>query len=135
MSILFNPVWLWLTSISSREPARQCAGFNEFAPLVERNKPQLVASGIFGSHSTLGDETVLSALYGRASVSVGQFHYETKGFRPNNDQTHNVYNAFMQYAVTPRFNVQAEVRTRKTEQGDLLLDFDPNNFDPSNRQE
>ena len=87
-----------------------------------------MASGIFGSHSTLGDETVLSALYGRASVSVGQFHYETKGFRPNNDQTHNVYNAFMQFAVTPRFNVQAEVRTRKTEQGDILIDFDPNNL-------
>ena len=104
-----------LNIITGTGPA--VAGFNEFAPLVERNKPQLVASGIFGSRSTLGDETVLSALYGRASVSVGQFHYETKGFRPNNDQTHNVYNAFMQFAVTPRFNVQAEVRTRKLNRG------------------
>ena len=110
-----------LNIITGTGPA--VVGFNEFAPLLERNKPQLVASGIFGSRGTLGDETVLSALYGRASVSVGQFHYETKGFRKNNDQTHNVYNAFMQFAVTPRFNVQAEVRTRKTEQGDLLLDF------------
>ena len=91
---------------------------------MERNKPQFVGSGIFGSNNTLGNEAVFSALYGRASVSVGQFHYHTNGFRENNDQKHNIYNAFIQYAVTPKFNVQAEVRTRKTEQGDLLMDFD-----------
>lgn len=110
-----------LNIITGTGPA--VAGFNEFAPLVERNKPQFVASGIFGSHGTIGDEAVLSALYGRASVSVGQFHYNTNGFRPNNDQKHNVYNAFIQYAVTPKFNIQAELRTRKTEHGDLLQDF------------
>lgn len=115
-----------LNIINGTGPA--VAGFNEFAPLVERNKPQLVASGIVGSHSTLGDETVLSALYGRASVSVGQFHYDTKGFRSNNDQKHNIYNAFIQYALTPWFNIQAEVRTRGTEHGDLLMDFDLTRF-------
>src|SRR5690606_16582117 len=61
-------------------------GFNEFAPLMERNKPQLVASGVVGNHGTLGNEVVFSQLYDRTSVSLGQFHYETNGFRPNNDQ-------------------------------------------------
>lgn len=121
-----------LNIITGTGPA--VTGFNEFAPLVERNKPQLVASGIVGSHSTIGDETVLSALYGRASVSVGQFHYNTNGFRPNNDQKHNIYNAFVQYAVTPKFNVQAEVRTRETDQGDILLEFD-RPFDRNDRKE
>ncbi|SOD42524.1 TonB-dependent receptor domain-containing protein [Nitrosovibrio sp. Nv4] len=121
-----------LNVITTTGPA--VAGFNEFAPLVERNKPQLVASGIFGSNNTIGDEAVLTALYGRASVSVGQFHYNTDGFRPNNDQKHNVYNAFIQYAVTPRFNVQAEVRTRETEHGDLLQDFDLDTFSEQSRR-
>ncbi len=98
-------------------------GFNEFAPLTERNKPQLVASGLFGSNSTLGNEVVASAVYDKASISVGQFHSDTKGFRQNNDQNHNVYNAFMQYALTPKFNVQTELRHRDTEHGQLLLDF------------
>jgi tetratricopeptide (TPR) repeat protein len=114
--------------------APSAMGFNEFTPLLERNKPQLVASGVLGNHSTAGIETVLSALYGRASVSVGQFHYNTNGFRTNNDQKHNIYNAFFQYAVTSRFNVQAEVRTRNTENGDLLLRFD-RPFNPYNRRE
>ncbi|WP_371128804.1 FecR domain-containing protein [Nitrosomonas sp. Nm132] len=129
-----------LNIITGTGPA--ISGFNEFAPLMERNKPQLVASGIFGSNSTLGDEIVASAVYDRASISLGQFHYDTKGFKRNdpgipnnNDQTHNIYNVFMQYALTPKFNVQAEFRTRKTEQGDLTLDFNPKNYDPSYRRE
>ncbi|TVM01128.1 MAG: TonB-dependent receptor, partial [Candidatus Brocadia sp. WS118] len=105
-------------------------GFNEFSPLMERNRLQLVASGIVGSNSTLGDEVVASALFDRASISVGQFHYDTKGFRSNNDQTHNIYNAFVQYAVTPKFNVQAEFRRRESEHGDLLIDFNSNPKNP-----
>lgn len=129
-----------LNIITNTGPA--VAGFNEFTPLVERNKAQLVASGIFGSNSTLGDEVVASVLYDRASISVGQFHYDTDGFRPNNDETHNIYNAFIQYAVTPKLNIQTELRTRKTKHGDLLLDFDlrekngngDNNFNPYKRR-
>ena len=109
--------------------------FNEFTPLFERNKPQLVASGVVGNNSTLGNETIISGLYGRTSFSLGQFHYETSGFRKNNDIINNNYNAFIQFAATPRFNVQTEIRTRKTENGDLLLDFDPNVFSASNRRE
>lgn len=117
-------------------------GFNEFAPLMERNKLQLVASGIFGSNSTLGDEVVASAVYDRASVSLGQFHFDTKGFKRNdpgipnnNDQTHNIYNAFIQYALTPKFNIQTELRTREGGHGDIQLDFNPRNYDPSYRRE
>lgn len=100
--------------------------FNEFSPLMERNKPQIVTSGIVGSNGTLGNEVVASMQRDRASVSLGQFHYETNGFRPNNDQNHNVYNGFIQYALTPKLNVQAEVRRRETEHGDLALRFSDN---------
>ena len=117
-------------------------GFNEFAPLMERNKPQLVTSGIVGSNNTLGDEIVASALYGRGSISIGQFHYETIGFRRNNNQPdmannndlkHNIYNVFMQYAITPRLNIQAELNTRKTEHGDVLMQFDRDNYNQFQR--
>ncbi|MDP2223192.1 tetratricopeptide repeat protein [Nitrosomonas sp.] len=103
-------------------------GFNEFAPLIERNKSQVVASGIVGNNGTLGNEVVLSKLYDRTSISLGQFHYETNGFRPNNDQNHNIYSAFIQHAFTPKFNVQAEFRTRETQHGDIVLNFNPDFF-------
>src|SRR5690606_1268077 len=121
-----------LNLITGTGPA--ALGFNEFTPLMERNKAQLIASGIYGSHGTRGDEVVLSGVYDRASVSFGQFHYQSDGFRFNNDQTHNIYNAFMQYAVTPKFNIQAELRRRETKHGDLLMDFDPENFSSDYRR-
>ena len=37
-------------------------------------------------------------------------------------------NAFVQYAVTPKLNIQAEIRRRETRHGDLLLDFDTAHF-------
>ncbi|SFK13485.1 FecR family protein [Nitrosomonas aestuarii] len=109
-------------------------GFNEFAPLMERDRSQLVTSGIAGSHNTFGNEIVYSRLYDKTSVSLGQFHHQSDGFRRNNDQNHDVLNAFIQHAFTPRLNIQGEVRTRETEHGDLLLDFDRDRFDPSSRR-
>lgn len=108
-------------------------GFNEFTPLMERNKSQVVASGVVGNNSTLGNEIVLSKLYERTSISLGQFHYETNGFRSNNDQRHNIYNAFLQHALTSKLNLQFEARTREKEHGDLLLDFDKKIFSTESR--
>ncbi len=110
------------------------AGFNEFTPLMERNKPQLVASGVVGNQGTLGNEMVFSTLYDRTSVSLGQFHYETNGFRTNNDQKHNIYNAFIQHAFTSKFNMQVEIRTRTKEFGDLVQNFNPKNFSDVERR-
>ncbi len=115
-----------LNIITSTGPT--AAGFNEFAPLMERNKSQVVASGIAGNNGALGNEIVLSKLYERTSISLGQFHYETNGFRPNNDQNHNIYNAFIQHAVTSKLNIQTEVRRREKEHGDIELDFNPKVF-------
>ncbi len=99
------------------------ASFNEFTPMMERNKPQLITSGIAGGSSTFGNEAVLSALYDRASISLGQYHYQSEGFRKNNDQNQNIYSAFIQYALTPKLNIQAEFRRRDTETGDLQQDY------------
>jgi hypothetical protein len=122
-----------LNIIAGAGPAE--AAFNEFTPLFERNRPQFVVSGIAGNNDTFGDEAVLSGLADRFSYSLGQFHYQTDGFRKNNDLEHDIYNVFGQYAVTPNLNVQAEYRRRETKHGDLRLDFDPDVFFPSDRRE
>lgn len=109
-------------------------GFNEFAPLMERSKPQLVTSGILGSNGTLGDEIVFSRFNERTSISLGQFHYETKGFRTNNDQNHDIFNVFAQHALTSKLNIQAEVRTRSSDQGNLLQNFDRPSDNPRDAQ-
>lgn len=109
--------------ITTGGPARP--GFNEFNPLFERNQAQLNATGLVGNNGTWGNEAVVSGLYDRYSVSVGQFHYQTDGFRDNNDFDTNVYNAYAQAAITPDFNVQGEFNHVSTDNGLLPIYFDP----------
>ena len=104
-------------------PARP--GLNEFNALFERDQVKLDTVGEVGSHSTFGDEVVVSGIYDRFSLSAGQYHYETDGFRRNSDITHNVYNVFAQAAISPEVNVQGEFRKRSTRESNLRITFDP----------
>ena len=109
--------------------------FNEFNPIFQRDRFALQTSGIVGSHNTYGDEVTHSGLIDKFSYSVGQYHYETDGFRRNNDLRHDIYNAFGQYAVSEDFSVQAEFRRQDTISGDQRMQFDPATFDPNRRHD
>ncbi|MGH8502391.1 MAG: TonB-dependent receptor domain-containing protein [Gammaproteobacteria bacterium] len=104
--------------------------FSEFNPLFARNQFDFQASGIAGSNDTLGDDLIVTGLHDQLSYSVGQFHYRTDGFRENNDLEHDIYNAFAQYAISPKASFQVELRHRETEHGDLGLRLDPANLFP-----
>jgi len=108
-------------------------GFNEYNSLFDRNRFSLLVSGVAGSNSTIGDEVVVSGLHDRFSISVGQFHYETHGFRKNNDVRQDIYNVFVQYSVSSRTSVQAEFRKEIKSYGDVRLKFSPDNFDNTER--
>jgi len=109
--------------------------FNEFNPLFYRNQLALQANGVAGGNDTLGNDLVLSGVYGKASFSVGQFHFESDGFRGNNDQNRNLYNIVAQ--VNPWHNTSflAEYRASDSRFGDLLLRFDPELFFANDRNE
>jgi tetratricopeptide (TPR) repeat protein len=109
--------------------------FNEYNQLFERNGFSLYASGLVGSHDTFGDQLQVSALQGPLSVSLSQLHYETDGFRANNDLKRDAYDLFAQVAVAPSTSILAELRYEDVEQGDLPLRFDPANFNPDLRKE
>ncbi len=106
---------------------------NEYTPMFNRNRLALQASGLAGGNSTVGDEIVQSGIWGRYSYSLGQFHYETDGFRQNNDQQQDLYNVFVQMSLSPKTSIQAEYRRKDIERGDLELRFDPDNYYPSFR--
>ena len=109
--------------------------FNEFNPLFVGNDLAFQASGIAGNRDTLGDELTLSGVHDNISYAVGQMHYQTDGFRDNNDLTYDIYNVFTQYSFAGRHSIQAEYRYRETERGDLSMHFDPDYFDPNKRIE
>ena len=104
------------------------ASLNEYNPLFARDRFAAQISGAIGNDDTLSDEISISALKRKFSMNVGQFHYETDGFRQNNDFDQNLYSAFVQAAVTTHFNLQAEYRKKRTKHGDLDIYWDL--FDP-----
>ena len=107
---------------------------NEFNSLFERNGLKFIASGLAGNHGTNSAETIVTGLQDQLSYSVGGFHYRSDGYRFNNDIHHNIGSAFVQYAITPQFNVQAEVRHRKTEHGDISLTTLPGTYSNTYRR-
>ncbi len=101
------------------------AGFGEFTPLFGRNSSQFNISGIAGNNDTYGGEAVVSGLHNQLSYSIGGFAYKTDGWRENGELEQNVYDIFLQGAVSPELNLQLEVQHRDSEEGDLALQFDP----------
>ena len=97
--------------------------FNEFNPLFNRNRLAFQLSGIAGTHDTLGEEFVHSGVWNRLSYSIGQFHYQTDGFRKNNYLIEDIYNVFVQGMLSYKTSVQAEFRSTEKRQGDLSLNF------------
>lgn len=109
-------------------------GINEFTPVFRRNEVALFATGQVGNFDTLSGEAVVSAVYDQFSLSAGQFHFQTDGFRENNDNDVDVTDLFAQVALTPDFSLQAEYIRQRTDQGDLIMDFDPDVFNPNYRR-
>lgn len=98
-------------------------GFSEYTPLFTRNGLEFQTNAIGGNSSTWGDDLILSGLKDKMSFSVGQFHYETDGWRENSDLEQDIYDAFLQYALSASTSIQFEYRHQDAESGDLGLQF------------
>ena len=111
------------------------ATFNEYTSLYERDRVRMLAAAFGGNQNTFGDEVLLTGSYRAFTLSLSQFHSDTDGFRRNADVQNDLYDAFAQVAVTPSLSVQAEYRSRDTDQGNINLNFDPRDFSSTERRE
>jgi tetratricopeptide (TPR) repeat protein len=107
--------------------------FNDFNPLFLRNRLALQASGVAGENHTLGGEIAQSGVWNNFSYNLGLLHYETDGFRDNNDQHQDLFNTFVQVSLSPNTSILGEYRYSDGEKGDLELTF-TESFIPSLRQ-
>ncbi|MCF6356048.1 MAG: FecR domain-containing protein [Candidatus Polarisedimenticolaceae bacterium] len=98
-------------------------GFNEYSSLFYRDGTRLQVSGLVGSDDEARDEIVLSGMQGNIAYSLAQYHYESDGWRYNNDQDHKLYTAFLQANLTGRTRVQFEARRSRREYGRLETGF------------
>lgn len=84
------------------------ATFAEFAPFFDSDGIRAYGSGFGGTQHTLGDEVSVSALYGGFSLGVGQFHYETDGYRSNDTVEHDVVSVQAKAQLLPWLDLFGE---------------------------
>lgn len=92
---------------------------NEYDPLFNANGAHVVLNGAYGSRNTITDNAIVSGIYDNLSGSLGQFHYQTDGFRQNDGYKEDIYDAFAQYAFTPDFSGQIELKSGDVRAGDV----------------
>jgi tetratricopeptide (TPR) repeat protein len=111
------------------------AALGEYTPLFVRDRVGVQGSVLAGEHNTYVDEAVVTTQGGPGVASAGFLHYETDGFRDNQDQTRDIQNVFGQVRLDPALSVQAEFRNSEADKGDLFQRFDPENFNTVTRNE
>jgi tetratricopeptide (TPR) repeat protein len=119
---------------SRRVPTIPNPSFMEYTSLFVRDQLGLRVNAVGGSNDTYGENLLLSGLFGRYSFGIGQFHYETDGYRENNDYQDTAYNAFVQTLVTPQTSLLAELGRRELEHGDITQRVPVPQADPTYRR-
>jgi hypothetical protein len=106
------------------------ASFDELDSPVLANGLKLRASAVRGGNDTAGHDVTVAGLHDRVSFSVGYYDFATDGFRENNDVDQRIASAFIQARPSHAANLQAEIRSVRTENGDLTMRFDPEAYSP-----
>jgi hypothetical protein len=107
-------------------------GLNEYTPLFARNGFSLQLNGLAGTRDSCANDVVLGYVHDNVSFSLGQFHYQTDGYRENNQDRQDILTALVQMDVTPELSLQLEGRHRQRSFGDLEQTYD-GGFDPTRR--
>ncbi|MET0001455.1 MAG: FecR domain-containing protein [Candidatus Thiodiazotropha lotti] len=110
-----------LTAFAGSGPT--VAGFNEYNPMFNRQHIAILASGVTGGNNTRGSEIAIGGFTNKGMLSIGHFRESTDGFRENNNSDQTISNIFGQIRLTSDLSLQAEVKQREGESGDLVQRF------------
>ncbi|MES9946294.1 MAG: FecR domain-containing protein [Candidatus Thiodiazotropha sp.] len=93
--------------------------YNEYNPLFTRNGLAFQFDGSVAEEGTWGNDAILAGLHDRFAFSIGQYHTEADGFRPNADYEQDIYNLFGQYALSDATSIQVELNQDEVIKGDV----------------
>jgi tetratricopeptide (TPR) repeat protein len=122
------------TLIASQGMGIYDTAFAEFNPLFNRDRLTFQANGVAGEQRTRGEDLTLAGLQQWFSYSLGQYHFETDGFRQNNDLERDILDIFTQARIADNASVQLEYRSIETDNGGLTQGFDPDDFSENLRE-
>jgi Flp pilus assembly protein TadD len=94
-------------------------GFREYNAMFVREQPWLSVSGLGGSNRTGADEIALSGIYDRVAYALNQYHYETAGYRENNDARYDVLSAYAKWQATEDLSFLLQWSRREEDLGNM----------------
>ena len=110
------------------------AGYSEYNPLFNRQRLSAIVSGVSGSNNIRGQEIAVGGFTNRGMLSAGYYKESSDGYRENNDSEQSISNVFGQLRLTSSLSIQAEVKHRENDFGDLRQRFDPELFSTIQRR-
>ncbi|MEE2731243.1 MAG: TonB-dependent receptor [Pseudomonadota bacterium] len=106
----------------------QRPGYNEYHPLFLQDGVYGSVSAYVAGDATWADDLIGTVLAGPFMLSMGQYHFESDGWRENTGQEQDIYDLLLQYEFMPGVRVQYEHRELKWDLGylapELGTDFD-----------
>ncbi len=112
------------TGISVVEGAGpQNPSFNEYHSLFTQDGAYGLMNGYGGSDGTWGNDLVGSILAGPIAIGLGQFHFETDGWRDGANLEQDIYEAFAQWQVGQATSMQLQGSKLRWNQGDVAPRF------------
>ena len=95
--------------------------FNEYSSLFDVNQSLFRLSGLAGSNQTSATDINYSGVESDSSFSVGAYHYQTDGFRDNNDQKQSIYYQNINTKLSNNLSFGLNFSHTDIERGDLGL--------------
>jgi hypothetical protein len=93
--------------------------YNEYNPLFTRNGLAFQLDASIAKENTWSNDAIIAGLHNQLAFSLGQFHTETDGFRPNADYDQDLYNLFAQLDVSDNTSLQIEISQDEVNKGDV----------------
>lgn len=127
------------TNLLATEGAGPSAlGFREYNAMFVREKPWLSVSGLGGSNHTGAGEVTLSGVYDRFSYALSQYHYETQGYRENNDVRYDILSAYTKFQANEKIAFLLSAGQSEEDSGDaadqFLVDDEPDSLSLTQRK-
>ncbi|SMF22241.1 FecR family protein [Alteromonadaceae bacterium Bs31] len=109
-------------------------GTNEYNAMFIDEGFGLQAKALGGTQGTKAYDVAINGNREQLAFSLGQYRYQSDGYRENNDVDYKISNAFVQWQPTRNLGFQAEIGQRDDNIGDLTTEFGANTHSQTTRQ-
>ncbi len=94
-------------------------GYRNYDALFVRERPNFQVAGLGGSNDTGAGQVSVSGVEDRLAYAVDYYHYETQGYRENNDARYDVGSAYAGFQANETLSLMLSMSRRDEDRGEI----------------